>query len=416
MPIRGSITLPGDKSISHRALLISSLIPGKNLIKNLATGEDVHQTLKCLNNIGIQTSQSDNMLIVNGGGFKDPSKTLFCGNSGTTMRLLSGLLTGLNINAKLTGDASLLKRPMDRIINPLLNMGANIVGNSNYAPIVIKAENSLKNIEYTMDVASAQVKSALLLAGIAANKKIIIHEKYITRDHTEIMLDDIGYNINKVNNTIILEPHSKHIKNISIDIPGDISSASFFIGAACMIPNSDLRINNVLINETRMGFINMLRKMGAGIIIHNKRYVNGERVADIQTYYKPLYGININKEDIPSVIDELPILSVIATQAEGMTIISGAEELRYKESNRIESIVFNLKNMGVKAIEKKDGFIIEGPSILNKTLIKSYDDHRIAMSFVIAGLSSGGYNDIDNIECVNSSYPEFIATLKKIIR
>ena len=416
MPIRGSITMPGDKSISHRALLIASMIPGENLINNISTGQDVENTLQCLNSIGIKSDKNNNTLSIQGGNFIIPKKRLFCGNSGTTLRLLSGLLVGLNIKAELYGDESLLSRPMDRIINPLLNMGANIKGDNNYAPIAINPVASLKDLEYNMTIASAQVKSALLLAGIGSNKKIIINEPYPTRNHTEIMLADIGYNICKKDDSIILKPNKNPIENINIDIPGDISSAAFLIGAACMIPNSDLRINDLLINETRMGFIKILKKMGAGIIIHNPRYINGEKVGDIQVHYKPLYGINITAKDIPSIIDELPILSVVATQAEGMMIISGAEELRYKESNRIKSIVLNLKRMGVKAIEKKDGFIIEGPSILNKALIQSYDDHRIAMSFIIAGISSGGYNDIDNIECINSSYPEFIKTLKKVIR
>ena len=416
MPIRGLITLPGDKSISHRALLISSLIPGENSINNISTAKDVSNTLKCLNNIGIKSINEGNSLIIHGGTFRTPNKILFCGNSGTTMRLLFGLLSGLNINSELSGDSSLLNRPMDRVINPLLDMGADILRDNNSGSIIIKQTNGLINSEYDMDVASAQVKSALLLAGVAGNKKIIIHEKYQTRNHTEIMLKNIGHSIVCDNDTITFNPSSKDIKNISIDIPGDISSASFFIGAACMIPNSDLRINNVLINDTRMGFINVLKKMGAGIIIHNPKNINGEEIADIQVYYKPLYGINIGSEDIPSIIDELPILSIVATQAEGMMIISGAEELRYKESNRILSIVSNLHKMGVKIIEKKDGFIIEGPSILNNAMIDSYNDHRIAMSFIIAGISSGNYNEIDNIECINNSYPEFINTLKKIIK
>ena len=217
-------------------------------------------------------------------------------------------------------------------------------------------------------------------------------------------------------NSIIYNPTFNKPNNIDIDIPGDISSASFFIGAACMIPNSDLRINNVLINDTRMGFINVLKKMDAGIIIHNPRYINGEKVGDIQVHYKPLYGVDINSEDIPSIIDELPILAVVATQAEGITRVSGAEELRYKESDRIFAVVENLKKMGVKVIEKKDGFVIEGPSILSNAGINSYDDHRIAMAFIIAGISSGNYNEIDNIDCIKISYPKFLETLKKIIR
>tara|TARA_Y100000814_G_scaffold230191_1_gene174072 strand:+ start:520 stop:1770 length:1251 start_codon:yes stop_codon:yes gene_type:complete len=416
VPIRGSITIPGDKSISHRALLISSLIPGKNVIKNLSTAKDVEHTLKCLNSMGINSMQDDSSLIIQGGTFRPTNKPLFCGNSGTTMRLLLGLLSGLNMNAELFGDDSLIKRPMNRIINPLRKMGANISQDNKSGSIIIEKTDELIDLKHYMSVSSAQVKSSLLLAGLCGNKKIIIHEQYQTRDHTEIMLKNIGHNIVCEDNIITFNPTVKNIQNINVNIPGDISSASFFIGAACMIPNSDLRINNVLINNTRMGFINVLKKMGAGIIIHNSRQINGEKIADIQVYYKPLYGINITKEDIPLIIDELPILSIVATQAEGMMIVSGAEELRYKESDRIRSIVSNLSKMGAKIIEKNDGFFIEGPNILNKTIIETYDDHRIAMSFIIAGISSGNYNEIDNTECINNSYPEFIEVLKKVIR
>ena len=267
-----------------------------------------------------------------------------------------------------------------------------------------------------MPVPSAQVKSSLLLAGICANKKITIKEEYPSRNHTEIMLKNIGYDFISRESKVIFNPSDRKIKNIDINIPGDISSASFFIGAACMIPNSDIIIKNLLINNTRMGFIKTLKKMGAGIVIKNKRNINGEEIGDVQVYYKPLYGVNINAKDIPFIIDELPILSVVSTQAEGMSIISGAEELRYKETDRINAITSNLKSMGVKVIDKKDGLMIEGPSILSKADIISYNDHRIAMAFIIAGISSGNYNDIDNIDCIKISYPGFLETLKKIIR
>ncbi len=416
MPIRGVINVPGDKSISHRALLISSLIPGENHISNLSTALDVDNTLKCLNYIGINSYTSKNEIIIKGSTFKCPSKPLNCGNSGTTIRLLSGLLGGLNIPAKLIGDESLSSRPMYRIIDPLASMGINISCDNGLSPIRISKSDKILDLNYKMNIPSAQVKSALLLAGVCSNRKITINEKYQSRNHTEIMLENIGHNIIIQDNRISFNPSNRQIENIHIDIPGDISSASFFIGAACMIPNSDIRINNILINDTRMGFIKVLKKMGAGVILHNKRNINGEQVGDIQVYYKPLYGVNIDEKDIPSIIDELPIIAIVATQAEGMTIISGAEELRYKESDRIKAITTNLKRMGVKVIDKKDGLMIEGPSILNKADIKSYDDHRIAMAFVIAGISSGNYNQIDNADCINSSFPQFTSLLKKIIK
>ena len=416
MPIRGIINIPGDKSIAHRALIISALIPGENNITNLPRGLDVGNTMDCLKHIGIQVYSTKNTVLVKGNTFKQPTEPLYCGNSGTTMRILSGLLGGLNIPSKLIGDKSLSNRPMDRIIEPLTNMGINIYSNSGRAPIKIKKSNKFSNLEYEMKVPSAQVKSSLLLAGVCANKKITIREEYPSRNHTEVMLKNIGYNIINKGNKIIFNPLGEQIKNIDTNIPGDISSASFFIGAACMIPNSDIIIKDLLINNTRMGFIKILKKMGAGIIIKNRRTIDGEEIGDIQVYYKPLYGVDINAKDIPFIIDELPILSVVATQAEGMTIISGAQELRYKETDRINAIVSNLKAMGVKAIDKKDGLMIEGPSILRKADIRSYNDHRIAMSFIIAGISSGNYNVINNTDCISSSFPEFNSILKKIIK
>ena len=416
MPIRGTLTLSGDKSISHRALMVSSLIDGENYIKNLSTSNDVQRTLNCLNSLGLQSHYKGDMLVVRGNTLKKSNKKLDCGNSGTTMRLLAGLLGGLNIPAKLIGDQSLLQRPMDRIIEPLKGMMVNISCNKNNPPITINKSNNLINLNYNQEIPSAQVKSSLLLCGLSANKKIIIHERIKTRDHTEIMLNNIGANINIDNSKITLNPSNQKLDSLDMEVPGDISSVSFFIGAACMIPNSDLIIKDVLINKSRIGFIKALVKMGAGIEITNKRIWNGESVGDIHVFYKPLHAINLNKDAIPYIIDELPILAIVATQAEGTTIITGAEELRYKESNRIYTLCSNLKSMGVTVIEKKDGFIIEGPSILSNASIMSYNDHRIAMAFIVAGISSGNYNTIDNIECINSSFPEFINTLKTIIR
>jgi len=416
VPVRGILTLPGDKSISHRALMISSLIDGKNYIKNLSTSNDVKKTLNCLNALGVRSCYENDILVVEGNTLGKPNKDLDCGNSGTTMRLLAGLIGGLNIPAKLTGDQSLSKRPMYRIINPLQDMQVNITCNKNNPPIIIKKTNNLINLSYNQEVASAQVKSSLLLCGLSANRRIIIHEEIKTRNHTEIMLKHLGANINTHNGKITLNPLNQKLNNLEVEIPGDISSASFFIGAACMIPNSDLIIKDVLVNDSRIGFIKALQKMGAGIEINNKRMRNGEPIGDIGVFYKPLHAINLDKDTIPYIIDELPILAVVATQAEGATIIAGAEELRYKESDRIHTLCSNLKAMGVTVIEKKDGFIIEGPAILSNANIKSYDDHRIAMAFIIAGISSGNYNTIDNIECINSSFPEFIDTLKTIIR
>jgi len=414
LAIRGEISLPGDKSISHRSLLFASFTEGKNIVHNLSTGKDVESTRQCLLQCGIQSVKKNNLVEIIGSKLSNPVNPLNCGNSGTTTRLIAGLLTGQNINAELFGDCSLSARPMNRIIHPLNLMGAKI--NSNKLALPLHIENSiLAGINYHIPVASAQVKSCLILAGLGADSKSTFEEISKTRDHTEIMLKNMGAEINEDGNSITIQPLKKNLQNYEITIPGDPSSAGFFIGASLIIPNSKLTIKNLLLNPTRIGLIRILKKMNAQIHIIRKWEQLGEIVGDIQISYSQLNSIDLGPEDIPAMIDELPIFALIASQADGVTRVSGAKELRYKESDRINAICENLKSIGVKIIELNDGFIIEGLTNLSGGEIKSYHDHRIAMTFEIAKLMTNENISIDNTDCIDISFPEFNRTLRQII-
>ena len=415
MPIRGIIHLPGDKSISHRALMLAALSDGECIIHNLSTGEDVESTRNCLQDCGIESRKEKSIVYIMGGDFKSPISPLDCGNSGTTTRLLSGLLSGQEMDVQLMGDESLSARPMGRIILPLTKMGAEISCNDSKLPLSISSK-SLNGIEYTLPVASAQVKSSIMFAALGAMGKTKIVEPVKTRDHSEIMLESLGVEISVNKNEILVSPLKGKLNSFELTIPGDPSSAAFFATAAAMIPNSDLTIKNISANPTRVGFFHSLEKMGGGVIWKNLHHECGELVGDVQIYYQPLHGITISKDQVPSLIDELPIIAVLASTADGPTIVEGAEELRVKETDRIHAICKNLSAMGVEVIEKKDGFIINTPNILQSASIESFGDHRIAMAFTIAGLNAGIYNQIDDMDCVNISFPEFLETLKSIIK
>ena len=414
MPITGTISLPGDKSISHRSLMFAALTDGECVVHNISTGEDVESTRNCLEKCGIKSKKDGNTVIITGGTFKTPEKPLNCGNSGTTVRLLLGLLAGQGISATYIGDNSLSKRPMGRVIKPLESMGVNIKSIDGKIPLKQTVPTSITNIDYYLPIASAQVKSCVLLAALGANVSSVVRENIKTRDHTEIMLKELGASI-KGEMEIEIQPLSNSLSTFEMTVPGDPSSAAFFATAAASSPNSHLTIKNVLANPSRIGFFNMLEKMGGGVEWENMRRECGELVGDVQIWYEPLNGINITAENVPAVIDELPILAVLAAQADGPTIIEGAEELRVKECDRIHAVCHNLKAMGVKVIEKRDGFIIDTPNILQSTSIKTYGDHRIAMAFTIAGLNAGNYNVLDNAECINISFPEFNSVLQDII-
>ena len=415
MPIRGSIILPGDKSISHRVIMLAGLTDGECIIHNLSTGRDVESTRFCLSNCGIKSRKENEVTYISGGEFENPILPLDCGNSGTTTRLISGLLSGQGVTAKLIGDASLSARPMGRAILPLTEMGAEISSTNGKLPLSIFSRE-LKGIEYTLPVASAQVKSCIILATLGAMSETKIIDPFKTRNHSEIILKSLGANILVDKNEILISPLNRKLNSFELTVPGDPSSAAFFAAATAMIPNSDLIIKNISANPTRIGFFNVLEKMGGGVEWKNLHRECGELVGDVHIYFQPLHGISLKKEDIPSIIDELPILAVLASTADGPTIIEGAGELRVKETDRIHAICTNLLSMGVNVVEKKDGFIIDAPNILQGTNIKSFGDHRIAMAFTIAGLSAGSYNQIDDMDCVNISFPEFSETLKSIIK
>lgn len=415
MPIRGSINLPGDKSISHRALMLASLTDGECIIHNLSTGEDVESTRNCLNFCGIKTRKEHGLLHVSVSKFQNPSSPLDCGNSGTTARIISGLLCGQGVAAQIIGDASLSVRPMGRIILPLAEMGAEISSFDGRLPLSISS-SSLNGIEYILPVASAQVKSSIIFAALGGIGKTKIIEPIKTRDHSEIMLKALGADISIIKNKILVSPLKDRLNSFKLTVPGDPSSAAFFAAAAAMIPNSDLTIRNISANPTRIGFFNALERMGGGVIWKNIHKECGELVGDVQIYYKPLHGISISEDMIPSLIDELPIIAVLATTTKGPTIVEGAEELRVKETDRIHAICKNLLAMGVDVIEKKDGFVIDAPNILQNTSIQSFGDHRIAMAFTIAGLNAGSYNKVDDMDCVNISFPEFSETLRSIVK
>ncbi len=415
--LKGTIELLGDKSISHRAIMFSSISKGYNRISNFLMGEDCLSTISCFKKLGVGIEIKKNDVFIRGNGLyglKKPSDILDVGNSGTTIRLMMGILAGNNLEATLVGDSSISKRPMDRVINPLREMGCDIIGD-NFTPITIKGGN-LNPIHYKMPISSAQVKSSLILASLYANGESTIIEKSKSRNHTEIMLKSFGANINVDSLKIKVNPVDELFSQ-DIYVPGDISSASFIIVATLITKNSEVIIKNVGLNETRTGIIDVIKKMGGNIEIINNKTICGELVGDLLVKYtKNLNGIVIEKDLIPRLIDEIPIIAVLATQADGKTIIKDASELKVKESNRIKSVVDNLKLLKADIKETDDGMIINGKSKLKGNKIKTYNDHRVAMSFFVAGLISEGEVLIDNKDCVDISFPGYFDTIKKLIK
>lgn len=414
--IQGEINVPPDKSISHRAIMLGGISNGLTKIENMLESEDTLNTISCFNKMGIKIErQKRGSYIIEGNNLQEPKDVLYCGNSGTTMRLLLGILCAQKFYSVLSGDASLNRRPMRRVIEPLRRMGGNFIARQdNFPPITVIGKDNLVPIEYEMPVSSAQVKSAILLASLFAEGKTRIQEKEKTRDHTEKMIKSFGGKIN-INDLEIEIVGPQKLKGGRIKIPGDISSASFFIAATLLIKDSYLKIKDVGINPTRCGFLEVIRKMGAQINILNERKWGEEEVADIEVRHSDLKGVEIGGKTIPLLIDELPIIAVLSTQAEGKTIISGAQELRVKESDRIKTITSELKKMGANIEEKEDGMEIEGKTELKGTNVLSYYDHRIAMSLSVAGMIADGETKISDFECVKTSFPEFEKTLKKII-
>jgi len=419
--IQGTITVPGDKSITHRAIILGSIALGESLIHHFLDGLDCKNTLSCMQSLGIKIEKRNHSLLKVTGkglhGLRSPQDVLNVGNSGTTMRLLSGLLSGQNFCSVIDGDDSIRNRPMKRIIQPLSLMHAQIKGlfNVHFAPLSIVG-NPLRGIDYTLPIASAQVKSALLLAGLYASGETIVREPEVTRDHTERMLELMQGDIHSFPDHKIRIRSGKNLTGTDIHIPGDISSAAYFLAAGCAKEGAEIVVKNVGINPTRVGFLDVLIKMGASVELLNQKNVSNEPRADIKIIGALLRGIQIDKEMIASVIDELPLVAVIATQAQGETIIKGARELRVKETDRIKAIVDGLSRMGAKIIERDDGFEVFGPTDLTGSIVNSYNDHRIAMSLAIAASYAKGKTVIQNTECMDVSYPEFMQAYCKITK
>ncbi|MCD5411924.1 3-phosphoshikimate 1-carboxyvinyltransferase [Thermodesulfovibrionales bacterium] len=417
---KGEISVPPDKSISHRAVMLASLSEGKSVVRNFLMAEDPISTMNAMKMLGTEIKEENHGEITIKGrglyGLKEPLDVINCNNSGTTIRLISGILAGNPFFSVLTGDSSLRQRPVARIINPLKDMGADISGrNENkYPPIAIKGRR-LNAINYTMPVASAQIKSCLILAALYADGTTVITEPFKSRDHTERMLASTGVEIEVNGFTIKVNGQgpSRGLNAFDITIPADFSSAAFFIVAATIIPNSEILIKNVGINPTRTGLLEVIREMGASVRLEDIRDVSGEPVANI--YCKTadcLKAAKISEETIPSLIDEFPALCVLATQAEGITEIRGAEELRVKETDRIKAMMLGLKKLGAEVKQYHDGVAIKGKAALKGSHVESYGDHRIAMSLSIAALVAEGTTTINNASCVNVSFPGFYEELK----
>ena len=417
--LKGNISVPGDKSISHRSLILGSIARGETRISNFLNSLDCLKTLECMQALGaeIELGKNNSVKIKGKGlyGLQEPKDILDVGNSGTTIRLLTGLLSGQDFYSVLCGDASIRKRPMKRVVEPLRLMGADIRGRKDgqLAPLSVKG-NKLNPLHYTLPVASAQVKTALLLAGLYAKGETVIKEPLPARDHTERMLKIMQADI-KIFPPEIKLMGGKELKGTDIFIPGDISSAAYFIVAANLLKGSQITIKKAGVNPTRTGIIKILNKMGAKIVILNYQIKSNEPQADLMIEYSKLKGVEIKKEDVPFLIDELPLIAVAATQAQGKTVVSGAKELKVKETDRIKAIVSELKKMGADIEEKEDGFIVEGPSKLNGAVCESYNDHRIAMSLAVAALLAEGKTVIRNSECIDISFSGFEDTLQKLI-
>ncbi len=415
--LHGEITIPGDKSISHRSIMISSLADTPVEVTNFLKGADCLSTIACMKAMGVDIEENGGKILVKGNGLhglKEPASILDAGNSGTTLRLLMGLLSPQNFLTTFTGDSSLQQRPMGRVIKPLTMMGAKIVGrnqNKNLPITIIPAEQKLKGITYQMPVASAQVKSAIILAGLYADGVTAIVEPYPSRDHTEKMLTAFGTNIEKNGNEIKITPIDKLTAPQSIEVPGDISSAAYWIVLASILKDSDVIIKNVGINETRTGIIDVMRQMGAKIDFINERVSGGERSADIRVVYSELHGTTFGDEMIPRLIDEIPAIAVAAAFAEGDTVINDVGELRVKETDRLKAIVDEYNKIAADAFEAtENSLIIHGVHDFTKAECKTFNDHRMAMSLAIFGAAAEGVV-IDNPDCVNISYPTFYDTL-----
>lgn len=422
--LRGKVEIPGDKSISHRCIMLGSIADGTTEVHNFLQGADCRATIDCFRKLGIEIENNGSSVVVHGKGIHGlnaPSEILDVGNSGTTTRLISGILAGQPFHSKLSGDASLNSRPMRRIIEPLTRMGANIssILRNGCAPLYI-SPGKLTGIHYDSPVASAQVKSCILLAGLYAEGETSVTEPSLSRNHTELMLKEFGADLHSMHEldstkaTVTIRP-CQELYGQKITVPGDISSAAYFIAAGLLVPNSEILILNTGINPTRAGILKVCEDMGADITLLKQRIEGGEPIADILVRTSRLQGTTVEGDIIPTLIDEIPIIAVMAAMAEGTTVIKDAAELKVKETNRIETVVDNLKAMGCDITATDDGMIIHGGKGLHGATIHTLLDHRIAMAFSIAALVADGTTKILDSHCVDVSYPTFYDTFEGLL-
>jgi 3-phosphoshikimate 1-carboxyvinyltransferase len=415
--IEGVIEVPADKSITHRAVMLSSIAEGESIVRNYLPSDDCIRTIEAFRQMGAEITADGKDLRVKGAGLRlnKPQKEIYAGNSGTTARLLAGILSGQQFESVINGDASLLRRPMQRVIDPLSKMGAQFVSDKGRLPLTVLGKNPLRAIKYESDKSSAQVKSAALFAGLYADGKTTYSEPVKSRDHSEKMLAAFGAQIEVNGNEVSVYPAQK-LNPLTIAVPGDISSAAFFIAAALIVPGSDLTIKNVNVNPTRDGLIEVLQKMGADISLSSLKDASGEPVADITVKYSKLKAVNLDAQIIPRMVDEIPIFALIASKADGISKVTGAGELRVKESDRITAIVSQFLKMGAEIEEFEDGFIINGHGgfIPAGCKAESFKDHRIAMTMAVASLISRGEMTIKDADCVNISFPGFYELLTAI--
>jgi 3-phosphoshikimate 1-carboxyvinyltransferase len=409
----GQIKVPGDKSISHRAVMLGSLANGVTEISGFLKGADCLSTIDCFRKMGIDIDINGENVTVHGNGLrglKKPDEMLYTGNSGTTTRLLCGILAGQNFDTSITGDASIQKRPMGRVVQPLSMMGAKI--ENEYCPLYITG-TKLHGIDYKMPVASAQVKTAIILAGLYAYGETVIHEIEKSRDHTELMLSAMGADLTVDNLDITVKP-TNDLTAVNVDVPGDISSAAFFLVLGAIMPNSQITVTNVGINPTRTGIIDVLKDMGADITLENVHTSAGETVADITVRSSSLKGTTVGGDIIPRLIDELPIIAVAAVFADGQTVIKDAQELKVKETNRIRAVVDEFNKCGIDITETDDGMIINGGKSIHGADFKTYDDHRMAMSLTVLAQLADGESTLDDSDCACVSYPTFFDDFYKL--
>lgn len=416
--LRGTVEIPGDKSISHRAIMFGSIAEGTTTVQNFLAGEDCLSTIACFQKLGVNIVQEGTNVKIEGVGFdglQEAKELLDVGNSGTTIRLLTGILAGLPMHSVLAGDASIAKRPMTRVVEPLRQMGANIEGRENgkFTPLSVRG-GELQGITYELPVASAQVKSAVLLAGLRAKGQTTVIEPAKTRNHTETMLQMFGVDIQTNDRTITIAGNQQ-LKGTEIMVPGDISSAAFFLTAGAIVPDSHILLKNVGLNETRSGIIDVLSAMGADFTIINKKDVS-EPFGDIEIATSNLKGTTINGEIIPRLIDEIPIIALMATQAEGTTIIADAKELKVKETNRIDTVVSELTKLGADITATEDGMIIKGKTPLHGGTVNSHGDHRIGMMLAIAATIASGEVILEDADAVAVSYPTFFDHLQQLMK